>query len=113
MRILFSIIVATSLGVWSLSSVAQESVTPDSQGYSDSGVEGAQYAVLDAVYREESRIVIDDREYFLEGSVTVNNQVISAGSALAILREGQRLLNVVAEYKGDDGRLVLQGVDTF
>ena len=58
-------------------------------------------------------MVIDDREYFLEGSIIINNQEVSSGSVMAILREGQRLLNVVSERQDDDGRLVLRGVNTF
>jgi|GEM_PF-5314820 len=113
MRILLSIIVAMSLGAWSLCSTAQDRVNKGAQSFNDSGEVERQGAVLDAIYPEEGRVVIDDREYFLEGSIAINNQEVSAGSAMAILRVGQRLMNVVGEREGDDGRLVLKGVDTF
>ncbi|MBQ0745834.1 MAG: hypothetical protein KBT82_08685 [Marinobacter sp.] len=114
MRVLLSIIVAMSLGAWSLCSLAQDKVDKGIRGSNDSGVEeGRQDAVIDVIYPEEGRMVIDDREYFLEGSIIINNQEVSSGSVMAILREGQRLLNVVSERQDDDGRLVLRGVDTF
>lgn len=114
MRVLLSIIVAMSLGAWSLGSAAQDRVDEGFQGINDPGVEGRrQGAVLDAIYPGDGRVVIDDSEYFLEGSIIINNQTVSAGSAMAIFREGQRLLNIVAEREEDGGRLVLQGVDTL
>lgn len=115
MRVLLSIIVAVSLGAWTVSSVAQERKAGDSfQGVNyQSGEGGSQGAVLDAIYPEEGRVVINDREYFLDGSIIINNQVVSAGSAMAILREGQRLLNIFGEREDDGGRLVLRGVETL
>jgi hypothetical protein len=117
MRVILSIIIAGALGAWSLGSVAQVSKMDEGlQGMSDLGAEAGrqgQGVVLDALYSDESRVVINDREYFLEGSITINDQVVSASSAIAILREGQRLSNVVAEREGKSGRLVLRGVKTF
>ncbi|SHK85134.1 hypothetical protein SAMN05216369_3346 [Marinobacter antarcticus] len=114
MRVLLAIIVAMSLGAWSLGSVAQDRLDDGFQGINDLGAEGRrQGAVLDAIYPEDDRVVIDDNEYFLEGSITIDNQTVSAGSAMAILREGQRLLNIDAEREEDSGRLVLHGVDTL
>jgi hypothetical protein len=114
MRKMLSILVAMSLGAWSLCSMAEDRVDKGTQGFNDSGAEGErQGTVLDAIYPEEGRVVIDDREYFVEGSIAINNQEVSAGSAMSILRVGQRLMNVVGEREVDDGRWVLRGVDTF
>lgn len=66
---------------------------------------------IDAIYPEESRIVIDDREYYLTGPVMINGQEISAGGVLKVLRQGQKLSNIVAERQGQDEVLVLKGAD--
>ncbi|WP_417539409.1 hypothetical protein [Marinobacter sp.] len=114
MRVLLLTIVAMSLGAWSLGSMAQDGEHKGVRGYNDSDTEGLeQAAVLDAIYPKQGRVVIDDREYFLEGSVIINGQAISAGGATAVLREGQRLMNVMSEPEGESGRLVLKGVDTL
>jgi len=114
MRILFLTIMAMSLGAWSLGSMAQDGEGKGVRGYNDSDVERLeQGAVLDAIYPKQGRMVIDDREYFLGGSVVINGQEISAGGATAVLREGQRLMNVVSEREDENGRLVLKGVDTL
>ncbi|MFP3979594.1 hypothetical protein [Marinobacter sp. KMM 10035] len=114
MRTMLLAIVAISLSAWSLTSMAQEGAGKVAQSYNDSDGEGLQpRPVLDAVYPEQRRVVIDDLEYFLESSITINGQKISADGATAVLREGQRLRNVVAERKDMNGRLVLKGVDTL
>lgn len=66
---------------------------------------------VDAIYPEESRIVIDDKEYYLTGPVVINGQEIPAGGVLKVLRQGQKLSNIVAERQGQDGVLVLKGAD--
>ncbi|MFC7295868.1 hypothetical protein [Marinobacter aromaticivorans] len=114
MKMLLSITAIVLLGAWSFGSTAQEQTGRASRNFIELGGEVSERgAVLDALYPEEMRLVIDDNEYFLGGAVTVNGQVISASSAMAVLREGQRLLNVVSERDGDTGRLVLYGVDTL
>ncbi len=68
---------------------------------------------LDAIYPDEQRIVINDREYYLEGPVIVNGQEVSANAALLILRAGQSLSGVSFTREGENQRLILQGVDTL
>lgn len=66
---------------------------------------------VDAIYPEESRIVIDDMEYYVVDYVLINGQEIPAGGVLKVLREGQVLTNIVAERQGQEGVLVLKGAD--
>lgn len=66
---------------------------------------------IDAIYPEDSRIVIDDREYYVTGPVMINGQEIPAGGVLKVLRQGQKLFNIVAERQGQDEVLVLKGAD--
>ena len=114
MKTLLAIILGVSLGAWSLGSMAQEGAGSKVQRLSDSGLDGERPSSrLDGIYPEDMRVVIGDREYFLEGPVAINGQEVSARGAIAVLREGQRLSNIVAEREGGTGRLILKGVDTF
>lgn len=68
---------------------------------------------LNAVYPDELRVVINDREYYLKGHLVINGQEVSANAALLILRTGQSLSGVRFTREGENQRLILQGVDTL
>lgn len=114
MKILHFVILATFLGSASLSAWAQSGNDSEIFGAEYSRSEGvAEKIRIDGIVKEEQRIVINDREYSLDKTIVVNNQEISASSALAILREGQRLVSMDVKSQGEHELPLLQGVRTF
>ena len=69
--------------------------------------------VVDSIHAEARRIVIDDTEYFLEGSVLINGQEVAPAAVVNILREGQRVRNLEAERDTEDGYFILREVNLF
>lgn len=69
--------------------------------------------VVDSIHAEARRIVIDDTEYFLEGSVLINGQEVAPAAVVNILREGQRVTNLESDRDNEDGYLILREVNLF
>jgi len=114
MKILHSVILATFLGSASLCASAQSSNDRELSRADDSNFDGVVEELrVDGIVKEQMRIVINDREYVLDKTVLVNNQKISASSALVILREGQRLISMTVKNQGEHDLPLLQGVITF
>jgi hypothetical protein len=114
MKILHFVILATFLGSVSLCASAQSSNDIELSGVEYSRSEGlAEKIRIDGIAKEELRIVINDREYSLDKTIVLNNQKISASSALAILREGQSLVSMDVKSQGQHDLPLLQGVRTF
>jgi hypothetical protein len=111
MKSLLSVFVALLLGLLSVNCVAQSG--GDFNEGADDSADTARHIVVDAIYPNESRIVINDQEYFLEGTVLMNGQSVSARSVSTILRQGQKLINLEAEVSGEQQRRVLKEVDTL
>ena len=85
-----------------------------STGVVAQGVPGApRQHVVDSIHAEARRIVIDDTEYFLEGSVLINGQEVAPAAVVNILREGQRVTNLESDRDNEDGYLILREVNLF
>ena len=69
--------------------------------------------VVDFIEADTLRIVIDDKEYFLEGSVLINGQEVAPAAVVNILREGQRVTNLESDRDNEDGYLILREVNLF
>lgn len=69
--------------------------------------------VIDAIYSDDQRIVVGDREYYLEGDVSINGQQVSASGALLVLRVGQTVTEIRFGRDADGEWLILKGVNTL
>jgi len=68
---------------------------------------------VDLIDSDEQRVVIEDTEYFLEGTVQINGQNVAPSAVVNIMREGQKVTNLVADRDEEEGYMILREVDLF